>query len=303
VLQRQLAAPDARALAHRMADELVRFYTGEPGVFRTHIAAVRRTIDGRRDRFELVLLDADGRNPRVLTGGAALLRLPSWHPDGDRILVSRQIDQNELWVYRLSDRTFTRLQVGREAYAGAFSPDGTRLAFTSFDDRGNSHVWVADADGRHARPLTSAGTINVSPSWSPDGKRIAFNSDRTGRPHIFVMNADGSEQRRLTFQGENNTTPKWSPRVDVIAYTARDERLAFDLFTISPETGKSERITQDAGPKNEEPTWAPTGRMLAFTRDRGHGPQLVISDARGERLVPIPDAEVATPAWGPLPRE
>jgi TolB protein len=303
VLQRQLSAPDPRALAHRMADELVRFYTGEPGVFRTHIAAVRRTFDGRRDRFELVLLDADGRNPRVLTGGAALLRLPAWHPDGDRILVSRQIDQNELWVYRLSDRSFNRLSVGREAYAGAFSPDGTRLAFTGFDDKGNSHVWVADADGKRARPLTSAGTINVSPSWSPDGKRIAFNSDRTGRPHIFVMNADGGEQRRLTFQGENNTTPKWSPRGDLIAYTARDERLAFDLFAISPETGKSERITQDAGPKNEEPTWAPTGRMIAFTRDRGQGPQLVISDAKGERPVPIPGAEVSTPAWGPLPKE
>ncbi len=302
VLQRQLSARDARGLAHRMADELVRYYTGEPGVFRTHLAAVRRAADGR-DRFELVLLDADGGHLQVLLSGAPLLRLPAWHPDGDRILVSRQIERNELWIYRLSDRSFTRLPVGREAYAGAFSPDGTRLAFTGFDARGNSHIWVADADGRRARQLTTVGNINVSPSWSPDGKRIAFNSDRTGRPQIFVMNADGSEQRRITFQGENNTTPRWSPRGDVIAYTARDERLVFDLFTISPDTGQTRRITQDAGPKNEEPTWAPTGRLLAFTRDLGRGPQLVLTDAKGERLYPVPGADVSTPAWGPLPRE
>jgi TolB protein len=274
-----------------MADELVRFYTGEPGIFRTHLVAVRRVKEVR----ELVLFDADGRNPRVLLTEQALLLMPAWHPDGDRILVtSYRGGRPELWVYRLSDRSFKRLPLGHVAMGGAFSPDGSRLAFTAADGA-DTDVWVASADGTGARRLTTTGALDLSPTWSPDGKRIAFVSDRSGTPQLFVMNADGTEQRRLTFQGNYNQTPQWSPR---------GERKVFDVFAISPETGKIQRLTQDQGRTNEEPTWAPNGRLLAFTSDRGGVPQLVISDPRGERQgVATGGAELMTPAWGPLPRE
>ncbi len=300
VLQRSLTAPDPRALAHRMADELVRHYTGEPGVFRTHLVAVRRSKEAR----ELVLFDADGKNPRVLLSEKALLLMPSWHPDGDRILVtSYRGGRPELWVYRLSDRSFRRLPLGHVAMGGAFSPDGTRLAFTAADGA-DTDVWVAGANGTGARRLTTTSALDLSPAWSPDGKRLAFVSDRAGTPQLFVMNADGTEQRRLTFQGNYNQTPQWSPRGDLIAFTARDERKVFDVFVVSPETGKIQRITQDQGRTNEEPTWAPSGRLLAFTSDRSGVPQLVISDPRGERQAPATAAaELATPAWGPFPRE
>lgn len=300
VLQRSLAAGDLRALAHRMADELVRHYTGEPGIFRTRIAAVRRVKEGR----ELVLFDADGGTPRVLLSESALLLMPTWHPDGDRLLVtSYRGGRPELWVYRLSDRSFRKLPTGHVAMGGAFSPDGTRLAFTAADGA-DTDIWVAGADGRGARRLTTTSALDLSPTWSPDGRRIAFVSDRAGTPQLFVMNADGSEQRRLTYQGNYNQTPQWSPRGDLIAFTARDERKVFDVFVVSPETGRIDRITQDQGRTNEEPTWAPNGRLLAFTSDRGGLPQLVISDPKGDRQSPVSaGAELATPAWGPLPRD
>ena len=300
VLQRTLTAPDPRALGHRIADELVRHYTGEAGVFRTRLVAVRKTRDGR----ELVLFDADGRNPRVLLAEPSILLMPSWHPDGDRILLtSYRRGRPELWVFRISDRSFRRLPIEQMAMGGAFSPDGTRLAFTAADAAGTD-VWVAAADGTGARRLTTTGALDLSPTWSPDGRRIAFVSDRAGTPQLFVMNADGSEQRRLTFQGNYNQTPQWSPRGDLIAFTARDERKVFDVFVVSPETGKIQRLTQDQGRTNEEPTWAPNGRLLAFTSDRGGAPQLVISDPRGDHQLPVTvGAELATPAWGPLPRD
>ena len=118
------------------------------------------------------------------------------------------------------------------------------------------------------------------------------------------MNADGSGQRRLTFQGNYNQTPRWSPRGDLIAFTARDERKVFDVFTISPDTGKVQRVTQDQGRTNEEPTWAPNGRLLAFTSDRKGRSQVVVSSANGEQqTIVTEDAGVlGTPAWGPLPR-
>jgi TolB protein len=300
VLQRSLSAPDARALAHRIADELVRHYTGERSVFRTRLVAVRRVGEVR----ELVLFDADGRNPRVLLSEPKLLLMPSWHPDGDRILVtSYRGGRPELWVYRLSDRSFRKLPLGHVAMGGAFSPDGTRLAFTAADGA-DTDIWVASADGGGARRLTTSGALDLSPSWSPDGRRIAFVSDRAGTPQLFAMNADGSEQRRLTFRGNYNQTPQWSPRGDLIAFTARDERKVFDVFVVSPETGNIQRLTQDQGKTNEEPTWAPNGRLLAFTSDRGGLPQLVISDPRGDRQTAVPSGgELATPAWGPFPRD
>jgi TolB protein len=117
------------------------------------------------------------------------------------------------------------------------------------------------------------------------------------------MNADGSSQRRLTFQGNYNQTPRWSPRGDQIAFTARDERRVFDVFLVSPETGKVGRVTQDQGLTNEEPSWAPNGRLLVFVTDRGGRQQLVISNPAGDRqrVVTSDPASLTAPSWGPLP--
>ena len=300
MLARTLRATDARGLGHRIADEVVRHYTGEPGIFRTRIAAIRKTRDGR----ELVVFDADGQNARVLLSEKALLLLPAWHPSGEELLVtSYRSGSPELWRYRFSDRSFRQIDTGHAAMGGSWSPDGRRIAFTAIDGN-DTDVWTCNPDGSGARRLTTSSAIDLSPSWSPDGRRLAFVSDRAGTPQLYVMNADGTEQRRLTFQGNYNQTPQWSPRGDLIAFTARDERRVFDVFTIAVDGGRIQRITQDQGRTNEEPTWAPNGRMVAFTSDRGGTPQLLVSDPRGERQTVITSgAELMTPAWGPLPAD
>ncbi len=92
-------------------------------------------------------------------------------------------------------------------------------------------------------------------------------------------------------------------RGDVIAFTGRDERRVFDIFTVNPDTGKIQRVTQDAGRSNWEPTWAPNGRMMAFTTDRNGRPQIVVALANGDRqaVVSRDPLEISTPAWGPFP--
>jgi TolB protein len=299
-LARTVAAPDARALAHRLADEIIRHYTGEPGPFRSQIVAVRQG----RGTHELVLFDADGGNPRVLLTERTLLMLPAWHPDGDRILVVSYRDQREeLWVYRRSDRSFRKLPLGHKAFGGAFSPDGTKLAFVN-GDRSPSEIWLADADGRNARPFVASRGDDLSPAWSPDGRQLAFVSSRAGTPQLYVQEVGGAAPKRITFKGNYNQEPGWNPRGDPLVFTARDERNAFDVFTVTPGAPTPRRITQDQGSRNMEPTWAPTGRLLAFTSDRTGSKQLVISDPRGERQVVVTAGPpVETPAWGPLPRD
>ncbi len=289
---------EPRALAHRIADEIVRHYTREPGVFSTRIAAIRKA----RGISELVLFDADGKNPRVLLSERSILLTPAWRPDGKEILVtSYRGGRPEIWSYRLQDKAFRRLAPIPNAMGGVYSPDGTRIAFTA-SEGGNSDVWVMNADGTAARRLTRDAAIDLSPSWSPDGKRLAFVSDRAGTPQLYVMSVDGSEARRLTFQGNYNQTPQWSPRGDSVAFTARDERKVFDVFVISPDSGRIDRLTQDQGRTNEEPSWAPNGRLVVFRTDRNGAAQLVVSDPRGERQTVIAGGvgDLSAPAWGPL---
>jgi TolB protein len=287
-----------RALGHRIADAIIRLYTGEPGVFSTQIAAIRKA----KGLFELVLFDADGRNPRVLLSERSILLAPAWRPDGKEILLtSYRGGRPELWALRLADKAFRRVGQVPNSMGGVYSPDGKRIAFAATEG-GNSDVWVMDAEGGNARRITSDPALDLSPSWSPDGKKIAFVSDRAGTPQIYVMNADGSNVRRLTFQGNYNQTPQWSPRGDLLAFTARDERKVFDLFVVSIDSGKIDRITQDQGRTNEDPTWAPTGRLIAFRSDRSGAAQLLVSDPKGDRQTAVAGGvgDLSAPAWGPL---
>ncbi|HET6437366.1 MAG TPA: Tol-Pal system beta propeller repeat protein TolB [Anaeromyxobacter sp.] len=288
----------ARLLGHQMSDDIVRYYTHEPGVFSTRIAAVRK-LD---DQYQLVVADMDGQNPEVLFTDKDILMTPAWRPDGGEILVtSYRTGRPELWAYRLADHSLRPLSHRGNAMGGVYSPDGKRIAFC-LTEGANTDIWVMNADGSGARRLTKDPAIDVSPNWSPDGTKITFTSDRAGTPQIYVMNADGGGVRRITFQGNYNQTPVWSPRGDTIAFTARDERKVFDLFYVSPETGVITRITQDQGRTNEDPSWAPNGRLLVFRTDRSGFGQLVVSDPKGNRqsvILGAAGADLVAPAWGP----
>ena len=104
--------------------------------------------------------------------------------------------------------------------------------------------------------------------------------------------------RRITWVGNYNTTPDWSPKGDLIAFTARDERNVFDIFTVNVNSGEVTRLTQDQG-HNREPSWAPDGRYLVFesTRD-GKQPRLYLMNQDGRwqtRLSSTPGLK--TPTW------
>src|SRR5262249_11386894 len=141
--------------------------------------------------------------------------------------------------------------------------------------------------------------INSSPSWAPDGRRIAFVSNRGGSPQIYIMTANGSEARRITFQGNYNTTPSWSAPGDLIAFTARDEFGTFDIFTVNVDTGKVIRLTQNQG-SNEEPTFSPNGRLIIFSSTRSGESHLYVMTPDGHSQLPLPmdKGSYYTPDWG-----
>ena len=109
----------------------------------------------------------------------------------------------------------------------AWSPDGSKIAFTSAID-GYNEIYVMNADGSNIIQLTdNSDWDDVSPAWSPDGSKIAFMSDRDRDDDIFeiyVMNADGSNVIQLTNNSDQDGFPAWSPDGSKIAFTStRDE--------------------------------------------------------------------------------
>ena len=292
---------DARVTAHRFANEVVRYFTGEKGIFLTKVLFVRKHTGSET----ISLIDIDGRNEETLVSNGAINLLPSWAPDGQSILYTSFINHNpDLYEYSFANKLSRVVSNHPGLNIGAqYAPDGKKVALTlSRDD--NSEVYIIDRQGKLVLRLTNDWGIDSSASWSPDGRKIAFVSTRSGNPHIYIMNADGSEQKRITFKGNYNQTPKWSPKGDRIAFTARDERNVFDVFLVDPNTGDITRLTQDQG-NNEEPSWSPNGKYLVFTSTRAGSSQIYIMNADGQnqRKISTGKGECATPAWGPYTSE
>ncbi|NTX00618.1 MULTISPECIES: LpqB family beta-propeller domain-containing protein [Myxococcus] len=284
-------------LAHRLADALYRHFTREPSPFLSRITYVRKAGNNR----DVVVADWDGGNPVSLTKGGINI-LPSLSQDGAQVAyTSYRKNRPDIWVQRPGGEARSVVSAGQMATGGAFSPDGKRLAY-SLAEGESAQIYVSGADGSGAKAITDTPYgLNTSPAWSPDGKRIAFVSNRGGSPQIYIMGADGSGVRRLTFQGNYNQTPDWSPRGDLIVFTARDERNAFDLFTIHVESGKVTRLTQDQG-NNEEPAFSPNGRLVLFSTTRAGGSQLFVMTADGNNQLPLraEKGTLLTPDWAPL---
>jgi TolB protein len=292
-----------RRAAHKCADMVYTRLTGEGPYFDSRVVYVSETGPKARRTKRLAIMDQDGANHRFLTNGQSVVLTPRFAPNQQTIVYMSYVgDKPRAYVYDIGSGR-QRLLVSQPymTFAPRFSPDGRWVIF-SMSVNGNTDIYRVAASGGEPQRLTDGPGIDTGGSYSPDGRHIVFESDRGGSQQLYVMNADGSGQRRISFGAGTYATPVWSPRGDLIAFTARDERKVFDVFTISPETGKIQRVTQDQGRTNEEPTWAPNGLLLAFTSDRGGRPQLVVATPAGERqaVVTAESSELATPAWGPF---
>ncbi len=197
-----------------------------------------------RPTSEIYVMDADGENQRRLTNNPSNDRNPSWSPDGKRIV---------------------------------FASD--RAGHADANDRPTSEIYVMDADGENQRRLTNNPSNDRNPSWSPDGKRIAFASDRNKERgnhnyEIYVMDADGGNPQRLTNNPDGDRYPSWSPDGKRIAFASMraghfkgEFGMTDEIYVMDADGGNEQRLTENRR-YDWYPSWSPDGKRIAFASDR-----------------------------------
>jgi TolB protein len=297
-LSKTYRAGDVRDAVHEFANDIMKSFTGQYGIFGSRIAFA---MTGRGAK-EIATIDADGGRMAVITKMGSDSLLPAFSPGGAEVAFTSYLRNNpDLWIVAAGGGRARRVskQPGLNT-GGAWSPDGRALALT-MSYEGNSEIYrISPDDGRVLGRLTNSSSIDSSPCFSPDGSQIAFVSNRGGSPQIYVMPASGGAAKRVTFLGKYNQTPRFSPRTDKpqIAFTGRDERGVFDVFVIDLKSGRVDRVTQGKG-SNLDPTWSPDGRLIGYVSTRGG---IFVNNPETRHEVQIWRGGAASPSWGPAPR-
>jgi len=302
------------------------------------VTTVDQKQNRRRTSIWTVAADGT-RPPVQLTTAPQSSTSPRWSPDGRSIafLSARPTggdpppDQprNQVWVLPMSGgepRRVTSLLNGVQSFA--WSPDGTRLLCVSrtgpsdtakspsdvrhyrhanykfndtgwFDDK-RAHIFVVDAASGRATQITSGDDWNdADPQWSPDGKKIAFVSDRTGREFdesrnrdVWVIDAAGGPLTKAADRPQPDSSPRWSPDGRTIAFVSANEERAHPKIWLVPAGGGTPRLAADG--LDLIPTalrWAEGGRALYFESGVKGTSHLFRVDVQSRRVSQITTGE------------
>jgi len=313
---RQRMAPGKLRLhVHRYMNALVEALTGTRGVFDTQIFFARRTAKDGRGIFRM---DMDGANEVPIVTDPGIHMFPSPGRSG-LLYVSFRGGKPDLFRLPQASSTLGRMmrpaatpmegdvappgheQLSRDDNQyrkGSEGPDG-RIVVT-INDGDQADVWLLDSVGNPLKNLTKHPSDDLSPTWSPDGRKIAFVSNRQGGPQIFVMDEDGTNVRRITYYGGYNVDPDWGPDGRIV-YSA-SVGTAIDVVTIDLQ-GRMQRLTPSQG-RCWDPTWSPDGRHVVYVSDEGGGKSRIwVSTADGAARHPVSrtPSEYFTPAWNRVP--
>ena len=189
---------------------------------------------------EIYVMEVDGNNQQRLTDNDFYDWSPSWSPAGERIVFTSRRDGHFIGEFGLT-----------------------------------SEIYVMDADGKNTRRLTNNRKNDWSPSWSPDGKWIAFSADRKGddvNHEIYVMDADGGHTRRLTNNRVWDVSPSWSSDGKRIVFSSDKDgnHEDYEIYVMDADGGNLQNLTNNPH-SDGSPAWfgsafavSPTGKKFTM---------------------------------------
>lgn len=163
----------------------------------------------------------------------------------------------------------------------AWSPDGKRIAYVSFEDK-TSAIFVQDLMSGERQKVSEAPGINGAPAWSPDGSRLAMTLSKDGSPDIYVSNASGGWLRRITRGDSIDTEPNWSPDGSSLVFTS-DRGGKPQLYLVGADGGEPKRLTFE-GAYNARGVFSPDGRHLAMVHGNGGDYRIAVMDMASKSL-------------------
>jgi eukaryotic-like serine/threonine-protein kinase len=223
----------------------------------------------------IVLVPAAGGAPIPVTSDGALNNSPAWQP-GQSALYFVSTREGGRDIYRVEidgsgrpRRAPARISTGLNAHGISLSGDGSRLAYSVFTETVN--VWSFPVPGgaapgsiASASPVTTESQIIEDFSVSPDGRWLAFDSDRGGNQHIYRRRLDGGDVEQLTSGAWDDFFPVYSPDgAEIVFHSLRNGNR--DLFTL-PATGGAPVPVVTSPDQELTPTWSPDGRSIAYSR-------------------------------------
>lgn len=262
-------------IAHTLANDLVKHFTGKNGLFLSTIVFVSNR-DGHK---EIYAMDFDGRDPRRLTSHRSITVSPDGGNSGRIAYTSYVRLFPQIWTMKTDGSDKTEVPTGIELNASpSLSPDGMQIAFAG-SAKGNPDIYVVNFNGGGLRRLTNTRALEASPAWSPTGRQILYTSDLPGTPQIHVVDAEGTGARRVTFAGNWNDEAAWSPDGSKIAFACRNEG-DLNICVMDFATGQTAQITSEGS--NGHPSWSPDGEKLVYSSRRGGSTQIYTMDWNGQ---------------------
>jgi TolB protein len=168
-----------------------------------------------------------------------------------------------------------------QVFTGRPGPFLSRIAFIS-DRTGDSELWVMDWNGANQKQLTKHNSLALAPSWSPDGRHLAFTSYLRGTPALYLLTPSEGYLKLLWDKGGVNSSASISPDGATVAFASSQDGNV-DIYTMPITGGEAQRLTTARG-IDTQPAWAPNGRQIAFTSTRSGSPEIYLMDADGSNI-------------------
>lgn len=307
-----------RRQIHRLADMIHKALFGTEGIAHTRVIFTVKTPQGKTPIAEIWEADYDGANLRQITRENSLCVTPTYIPpkpgfsSGSIMYISYKSGQSKIYVASLKEGIGQRFSLLKgNQLMPAISRQRDKVAFIC-DYTGNPDLFLQAFDpekGAIGKPQQIFAThlaTQGTPTFSPDGRRVAFVSNKDGSPRIYIIDipSPGASLKDIkatliTKYNRENSAPAWSPDGSKLAFCAVSDGVR-QIWMYDFDKKQERQITQGGGNK-ENPTWAPNSLHIIFNSTGNKGSELYLINLNQPEAVKISSGpgEKRFPAWEP----